>query len=99
MADRTDRPTPKTARDLVLETWGKNVRLRRVALGWTQTAAAERAAVDQTTLSRIERGRYGSMTPDFCLAIAVALEADVAELFGWPPGISTIAAHEGGRAA
>jgi transcriptional regulator with XRE-family HTH domain len=36
---------------------GKNVRHLRIGAGLTQTALAERAGVDRTHLSRLERGR------------------------------------------
>lgn len=82
------------AYELVQTYWGKQTKQRRKSLGLTQVGLAERAGYPQSTISEIETGKYRAFTPELVLRLAVALDADPAELYPWPQGIGMIAEHE-----
>ncbi len=67
----------------VLAVLGRNIRVRREALGITQADAAERADLDAKHLQAVERGR-SNVTAATLLAIARALETTPARLLRVP---------------
>lgn len=68
---------------LMQETWGDNVRAARGDR--SQTWLARQVGVDQTTISRIERGQY-RLSPELMLSLAASLEMELGELFAYPRG-------------
>lgn len=62
--------------------WGKRVRERRGPI--TQGRLAELADVDQSTISRLERGELRRVSDDLKWRIAGALGCTVSDLFPWP---------------
>lgn len=81
----------KPAHRLVLEEWGREVRAARKALDLSQTAAAERLGMDQSTLSRIETGNYRLMHPELILHICLGLRIESIDAFRWPTAIVDMA--------
>lgn len=65
------------ARELVR--FGDNVRSLRVARDWTQEQLAEKASLDQTYISGIERGER-NLTILSVVKLASALKASASEL-------------------
>lgn len=65
------------------QTWGSNLKARRTLLGWNQEFLADRSGVPQTTISKIENGRF---TPslEMLLDLARGLGANPVELYHWP---------------
>ena len=80
----------RSAPHLVQVAWGKQVRDARQQLGLNQVVAAERIGIDQSTLSRIERGDYRRMNPEMILRLCLGL-CMPPEAFAWPPAIIEIA--------
>lgn len=70
--------------------WAKQVATRRRDLGLTQAEFGERIGYAQPEVSKIETGKVG-FNPLLMLRLAVALDADVADLFAWPIGITDAA--------
>lgn len=71
---------PKTPRTTSLARFGLNVRRRREALIFTQEKLAERAELDPSYISGIERGvRNPSLLS--IVRVAAALDATASELF------------------
>ena len=68
-------------RDEVRARLGANVRERRVQRGLTQEALGERAGLSYKFIGEVERG-LGNPSIESVAAIAQALDADVADLFG-----------------
>jgi transcriptional regulator with XRE-family HTH domain len=69
----------------VLETLGKRIRQKRLALGWTQEELAAKADIDRSYIGGVERGERNlsfTMLCDICLA----LSCDVAYLTADIPG-------------
>lgn len=66
----------------VLADWGQRVRERRASI--TQEKLAELARVDQSTISRLERGQLDRVSDDLKWKIAGALGTTVATLFPYP---------------
>jgi transcriptional regulator with XRE-family HTH domain len=62
---------------------GSAYRAIRIELRLRQEDVARQARVCQQTVSRIERGRLGSLTVDTLLAVAGALEADLRVTLEW----------------
>lgn len=58
---------------------GKNIRLSRKALGWSQEELAAYAGVDRSHMGYIERGQQ-NMTLTTLYQIADTLKLDIAEL-------------------
>lgn len=73
----------KTPFEMMQEGWGENIRRARGA--HSQTWLARHVGVDQTTISRLERGRY-RVTPELMLALAAVLDKELAVLFPYPRG-------------
>jgi transcriptional regulator with XRE-family HTH domain len=71
---------------LVAKSWGKRLRQRRDDQGLTQVRLAELVHLDQTTISRYERG-LATWTPEVMIGFSVALEYPIEKLFPWPLGI------------
>lgn len=61
------------------ETFGENVRARRLALGWTQADLSEKTGIGQKEISEIELGRHAP-TLKTVEKIASALEIDASKL-------------------
>ena len=59
--------------------FGRRVRARRMELGLSQMALADRAGLDFTYVSSVERGRR-NLTLTSILRLALALEVDPGEL-------------------
>jgi len=66
-------------RDPVLLAFGRNVRKRREANQLTQESLAEKAALDRTYISDIERG-IRNLSMSTIVALAHALDCTVSEL-------------------
>lgn len=69
--------------ELMQLTWGENVRNARGDRSQTWLATA--VNVDQTTISRIERGAY-RLTPELMIGLAAALDQELSILFPYPRG-------------
>jgi transcriptional regulator with XRE-family HTH domain len=78
------------------ESWGRKVRQRREALGLTQDQVAEMTRLDQSTISRIERGKCPSDEQKMLLAAALRATPDL--LFPYPPVVPLLPSS-GGEAA
>jgi transcriptional regulator with XRE-family HTH domain len=63
------------------EALGRTVRLRRRELGMSQEELASRAGLDQAYISHVEAARR-NVSIDNLTRLALALELDVAALFG-----------------
>jgi len=63
---------------------------RRLALGWSRTALAERAAVAPATLRAFERTGQISLARLAQLAVALGLDAELERLFSTPPRAQTL---------
>lgn len=61
--------------------WGRRVRERRIALGLDQAELSKRSDIVQPTISDIETGRIRFPNDRLRLALATALECEVADLF------------------
>ncbi|ADJ29870.1 helix-turn-helix domain-containing protein [Nitrosococcus watsonii] len=59
---------------------GKNIKGLRIAAGLTQTQLAKKAHIDQSGLSKIERGENESVTLPMLRKIAKALDCSVVAL-------------------
>lgn len=81
----------KRTHQLLQEHWGTAIRMARGQRSQTWLAAA--INVDQTTISRIERGIY-RLSPELMVGIAAALDRELAELFAFPPGLVTREQYE-----
>jgi transcriptional regulator with XRE-family HTH domain len=57
--------------------FGRLIRMARIRRGWRQQDLAARAGASMTSVSRVERGRFGRMPIDDVRAIAAALEIRV----------------------
>lgn len=71
--------------------WGE--RVREVRANRSQTWLAAEAHVDQTTISRLERGKY-KFSPQLMLDLAVALDMELEQLFRFPPGLASRRQYE-----
>lgn len=80
-----------TTYEILQKHWGTAVRQRRGDR--SQTWLARRVGVDQTTISRIERGGY-RLSPELMVGLAVALDAELSDLFAFPPGLASRARFE-----
>jgi len=63
---------------------GARIRQRRIALGHTQAAAAERAGVAYRTWRRMEKDGRASIDDLIRAALALSCEADLSALFPQP---------------
>lgn len=52
----------------------------------SQTWLARAVGVDQTTISKIERGVY-KLSPELMLGICAAVGMELDQVFAWPPGL------------
>lgn len=75
-----ETPADETPAAAVLRRWGRAVRSRRDELGLSQAQLAEKAKLDQTTVSSIERGAH-QLTLPTGLALAQALQTTYDALF------------------
>jgi transcriptional regulator with XRE-family HTH domain len=67
----------------IREAFATNLRLRRRAAGLSQEELADRAGIDRTYVSALERGVY-SATIDMVDKLAKVLGAEAAELLAKP---------------
>jgi ribosome-binding protein aMBF1 (putative translation factor) len=67
----------------IYRTWGERIRSRRLELGLSQFEVAERIHMTQNALSRWESA-IAAPTDKDKLALALALETEVVDLFPWP---------------
>ena len=74
---------------------GRRVRAVRVRLGLRQVDVAGRAGVSQDTVSRVERGRLGSLQVRTIRAVLAALEVDLRLDAAWRGGEIDRVADEG----
>jgi DNA-binding XRE family transcriptional regulator len=65
--------------------WGERIRNAR-GDDRTQTWLAKQVGVDQTTISRIERGVY-RLTPELMVALSAVLDQPLHKLFAFPRGL------------
>lgn len=70
--------------ELLQKHWGSAIRTARGER--PQTWLGEQINVDQTTISRLERGVY-RLTPELMLALAAVLDRELSDLFSFPPGL------------
>lgn len=75
-----------TTAELLQRRWGKQVRTRRGELRQSQTWLADAVGVDQTVISRIERGVY-KVGPELMVGLAAALGCQLDALFEFPEGL------------
>ena len=69
--------------------FGREVRLRRIALNMTLEALAEQASVSATYLSAVERGeRRRGLSLDVAFRIAKGMGTDIPDLVGGYKGLS-----------
>jgi transcriptional regulator with XRE-family HTH domain len=73
---------------------GTALKSLRVGRGWTLADVSERTGIPVSTLSKVENGRT-ELTMDRVLRISVALEVNIADLFGSPAKV--YAAGDRGR--
>ena len=71
------------------ESWGRKIRQRRVALGFTQVQLADKAGIGQSMLSKIESGDT-CPSDDVKFRIAGALLSTPDLLFPYPPVVPTL---------
>jgi transcriptional regulator with XRE-family HTH domain len=64
-----------------LKTFGRNIRMTRIMLGWNQTEFSRRAKVDRNTLGQIERGERKLIGVPYIIHIAKTLGVSPGELF------------------
>lgn len=69
----------------VLHPLGARIRARRKAFAWSQEELADRADIDRTYISGVERG-VRNLTFTVLCQICRALDCDVAELTAGIPG-------------
>lgn len=83
-----------------LDEFGRRVKERREALGWSQEAAALRAGIGQSQWSKVERGASGTSI-GHALRIQVALGAPSIESFfgDFPSARNLVAAQEKAKPA
>lgn len=74
--------------------WGRKIRQRRTARGWSLQRLAHRTGLSAPYLSTVETGRAGTSSKSRAL-IAVALDATVPDLFTWPATVAETAALVG----
>lgn len=67
--------------------------MRRARGERSQAWLALKTDCDQTTISRIERGIY-RLGPELMVALAVALDVELEDLFSFPPGLISRARFE-----
>lgn len=77
--------------ELLQQHWGESIRQRRGDR--SQTWLAKAVGVDQTTISRIERGIY-KLSPELMVGLAAALECELNVLFPFPPGLMSRELYE-----
>jgi transcriptional regulator with XRE-family HTH domain len=65
---------------------GRTIRALRHRLGWRQVDVARRARGTQDDVSRVERGRIGTMTVDKVRRLAAALDAELVLTLRWRGG-------------
>ena len=65
---------------------GSAIRLVRVRRGWRQADLARRSGVGQATISRIERGHFGTLSLDRLRAVAATLDIRVDVYGRWRAG-------------
>lgn len=70
----------------VRQDWGRRVRDRRRALGFSQERLAELAGTDQGTISKVERGKV-RISDEFKWSLAGALGEPVPVLFPFPASL------------
>jgi len=67
---------------------GHRIRVRRLAMGWGQVEAADRAGVSYRTWRRMETEGKASIDDLVRAAIALRCEPDLKALFPEPPAVS-----------
>lgn len=77
-------PEAKRTHQMLQEHWGEKIRAARGDR--SQTWLANAIDVDQTTVSRIERGQY-RISPELMVGLAAALDRELSDLFAFPPGL------------
>lgn len=77
------RPSQRRTPNPVAVAWGESLKARRVLLRLPQDVLSEVTGIPQTTISKIENGRF---TPslDMLIKLAQGLGANPAELYQWP---------------
>jgi DNA-binding XRE family transcriptional regulator len=69
---------------LLQEYWGTAIRRARGSR--SQMWLAREVGVDQTVISRLERGAY-KLSPELMVGLAVVLGMELDDLFSFPPGL------------
>lgn len=86
-----------SAEQAVRTKMGERVAKLRNKADMTQTRLGHLIDLDQSAVSRIERGDYLTVTPGLVLRICAALECDPDEILVWPANIVAIHAREARR--
>ena len=73
----------QSSRGRALMKTGTALKSLRVGRGWTLADVSKRTGIPVSTLSKVENGRT-ELTMDRVLRISVALEVNIADLFGSP---------------
>lgn len=79
--------------ELLIAGWAAKVRQFRKEAGFSQVTFAAALGVDQTTVSRIERGKH-PFNAELMVAIAAVLERELHEVFEYPPGLVSRAIYQ-----
>lgn len=79
----------RSAEQIVLDEWAKQIRAGRKRLGISQVEAAQRCGITQSTLSKIENADY-KLHPAMVLRLCDGLDLDPQVAFGWPTAIVEI---------
>ena len=79
MPRKPTRPSTRLTRQQLI---GRRVRLRRVALGWTQRELAQQSHMPQEHVSHLERGNFVAVNPERLVALADALQTTTDYLLG-----------------
>lgn len=80
---------PKSAEEIVLAEWARQIRAARKAVGLSQVEAAKACGITQSTLSKIENGEY-RLHPGMILRLCDGLDLDPRHIFDWPIAIVEI---------
>jgi transcriptional regulator with XRE-family HTH domain len=69
---------------------GQNLKLLRLAKGWTQEELSERAGVAVSTLKLLESKGQGSFQRLIRVAVALGVDGELRDLFGQPAAMESI---------
>lgn len=94
---RKKLPKPRNAEELCKYVWADNLLAARLERRLSQEELSFRSGLDQATISRLENGD-ANFTTNHCIRLAVGLDAQVDDVFDWPPNLAAMANFERGAA-